>query len=209
MQQLELLTDFAPNIPVEYHPGFLNQLEATNLFEHCKKLKWQQNQFEIFGKINDLPRLECMYGETGAYYVYSRGRVKLEANPWTPELLWLKNKVEEFCKYRFQVVIGNLYRHGQDSIGWHSDNEPSMGKSPAIASISLGASRKFSIKSKLKDAKPYHYRLEHGSLLLMLPGCQEGFVHEVPKDNSVLKERINLTFRPYIFNHEKTANHSQ
>jgi alkylated DNA repair dioxygenase AlkB len=111
--------------------------------------------------------------------------------------------------YKFRIVIGNQYRSGQDSIGWHSDNEPSMGFNPAIASVSLGSVRKFQIKPR--NGKPTDFWLEHGSLLIMHPGSQSTHLHQVPKTNKVAKSagqnllpgelcvstRINLTFRPH------------
>ncbi|WP_231971835.1 alpha-ketoglutarate-dependent dioxygenase AlkB family protein [Nostoc sp. NIES-3756] len=98
--------------------------------------------------------------------------------------------------YLRRIVIGNQYRTGQDSIGWHADNEESMGVNPAIASISLGAVRKFQIKPI--SGRPTDFWLEHGSLLLMHPGCQSTHLHQVPKTNKVVGTRINLTFRPHV-----------
>ncbi|WP_225912430.1 alpha-ketoglutarate-dependent dioxygenase AlkB family protein [Nostoc flagelliforme] len=97
--------------------------------------------------------------------------------------------------HKFRIVIGNQYRSGIDSIGWHSDNEPSMGFNPAIASISLGSCRKFQIKPI--GGRPTDFWLEHGSLLVMHPGCQSTHLHQVPKTNKVVSTRINLTFRPH------------
>ncbi|MGB6299728.1 MAG: alpha-ketoglutarate-dependent dioxygenase AlkB, partial [Rivularia sp. (in: cyanobacteria)] len=91
----------------------------------------------------------------------------------------------------------NRYRSGKDSVGWHNDNEPSMGVSPAIASLTLGSTRKFQLKSNNGD-KPINFWLEHGSLLLMKPGCQENWVHQLPKISKPVAERINLTFRPHV-----------
>ncbi|MEH2034054.1 MAG: alpha-ketoglutarate-dependent dioxygenase AlkB [Nostoc sp.] len=195
MQQLTLF-DILVTLPVEYYPGFLHSSESEDLYNHCKTLAWQQNEIKMLGKPLQVPRLECMYGKSGASYLYSNS-VNLDAHPWTPELLSLRDRITAFCDHEFDIVIGNRYRNGQDSIGWHSDDEPSMGYRPAIASISLGACRKFSIKPKAKGSKATHFWLEHGSLLLMLPGCQEGYVHQLPKDDKCFLERINLTFRPY------------
>lgn len=195
MQQLALF-EMSTTLPVEYHSGFLSKLEADALLSHCKCLVWQQNQIKMLGKPMQVPRLECMYGVAGAKYLYS-GSVNLEARPWTDELLSLRDRITQKFGYEFDIVIGNLYRNGKDSIGWHSDDEPSMGLKPAIASISLGTCRKFSVKSKIKGSKATHFWLEHGSLLLMLPGCQQGYVHQLPKDDRCFGERINLTFRPY------------
>ncbi len=190
-------------LPVEYHPEFLSKPEADVLFAHCQSLAWQQNEIKMLGKTMPVPRMECMYGEEGASYLYS-GSVILEAHPWTPELLYVCDRITIKTGFEFDIVIGNRYRNGQDSIGWHSDDESSMGYRPAMpaagcanASISLGACRKFSVKSKVKESKATHFWLEHGSLLLMLPGCQEGYVHQLPKDNNCFSERINLTFRPF------------
>ncbi|MCG6138921.1 MAG: alpha-ketoglutarate-dependent dioxygenase AlkB, partial [Nostoc sp. LLA-1] len=97
--------------------------------------------------------------------------------------------------YNFRIVIGNQYRTGMDSIGWHSDNEESMGLNPAIASVSLGSVRKFQIKPR--NGRPTDFWLEHGSLLVMHPGCQSTHLHQVPKTNKVVRTRINLTFRPH------------
>ncbi|MEH2393708.1 MAG: alpha-ketoglutarate-dependent dioxygenase AlkB [Nostoc sp.] len=195
MQQLTLF-DIPSTLPIEYYPGFLHGSEVDALMVHCKALQWQQNEIRMLGKPLPVPRLECMYGKEGASYVYS-GSVNLEARPWTPELLYTCDRITIKTGFEFDIVIGNRYRTGLDSIGWHSDDEASMGYRPAIASISLGACRKFSIKPKTKGSKPTHFWLEHGSLLLMLPGCQEGYVHQLPKDNNCLFERVNLTFRPY------------
>lgn len=169
----------------------------------------------MLGKVLAVPRLETIYGDAGCDYLYS-GQVLLQPRPWMPELQAVRLKVEEKTNSSFNIVIGNFYRNGQDSIGWHSDNEPSMGVRPCIASISLGVARKFSLKARVKkrysisrdhghiwgtlppeNPKPVHYWLEHGSLLIMLPGCQEAWVHQVPKSKDA-GQRVNLTFRPHI-----------
>lgn len=190
------LFEVRTTLPIQLHENFLSRAEADALLSHCEKLAWQQNQIRMLGKQIPVPRLECMYGKDGAGYVYS-GSVELRACPWTKELLELRDHITDTCGYEFDTVIGNLYRDGNDSIGWHADNHPSMGLRPAIASISLGATRKFSIKSSEKGSTATHYWLEHGSLLLMLPGCQSGYVHQLSKDTRCTTQRINLTFRPY------------
>ncbi|WP_238360574.1 alpha-ketoglutarate-dependent dioxygenase AlkB [Iningainema tapete] len=186
-------------------------------------LDWQQNQIKMLDKTLLVPRKETIYGDPGCDYLYS-GSVHLSPKPWTEELQFLKEFIESLTGYKFHIVIGNLYRDGQDSIGWHSDSEPSMGLNPAIASVTLGATRKFSIRQKVKSEyrtrktelhienshmwnqgnpqrdrpEATHYWLEHGSLLIMHPGCQEGWVHQVPKTKKPVGQRINLTFRPHL-----------
>ncbi len=194
MQQLTLFEQPTAPIPVTYCPEFLDIESANLLYQHCLQLNWQQNQIKMVGKTLPVPRLECMYGDNGCDYLYSKS-VLLKPLPWTEELSQIREKIEQTCGYQFNVVIGNQYRSGQDSIGWHADKEASMGWQPAIASLSLGAMRKFQIKPI--GGKSTDFWLEHGSLLLMLPGCQSTHLHQVPKTNKVTGTRINLTFRPH------------
>ncbi|QFS50840.1 alpha-ketoglutarate-dependent dioxygenase AlkB family protein [Nostoc sphaeroides] len=168
MQQLNLFAESAPVLPVSYYPDFLTQELANSLYQHCLKLEWQQNQIRIAGKTMPIPRLECLYGDKGCDYLYSNS-VFLKPLTWTDTLAKLRDRITALTGYKFRIVIGNQYRTGTDSIGWYSDNEPSMGLSPAIASLSLGGVRKFQIKPR--NGKPTDFWLEHGSLLIMHPGC--------------------------------------
>ncbi|OUL23975.1 alpha-ketoglutarate-dependent dioxygenase AlkB [Nostoc sp. RF31YmG] len=195
MQQLTLFPS-EDNPPVEYIPNFLTPAAADELYNHCQQLEWQQNTIKMVGKTIPVPRLECAYGDAGCDYLYSKS-VLLKPLPWTAELLGLRFRLESQTGYRFNLVICNRYRTGLDSIGWHADNEPSMGTRPAIASVTLGATRKFQLRPN-SGGKPTDFWLEHGSLLLMKPGCQESWVHQVPKTSKPAGERINLTFRPHI-----------
>ncbi len=194
MQQLNLFPQSTPVLPVTYYPDFLNLEEANSLYQHCLQLQWQQNQIRMLGKTMPVPRLECIYGDNGCNYLYSKS-VLLKPLPWTQKLGELCDSITAFTGYKFRIVIGNQYRSGTDSIGWHSDNESSMGLEPAIASVSLGCVRKFQIKPI--GGTPTDFWLEHGSLLVMHPGCQSAHLHQVPKTNKVVSTRINLTFRPH------------
>jgi alkylated DNA repair dioxygenase AlkB len=201
MQQLNLFNESVPVLPITYYPDFLSLELANSLYQHCLKLEWQQNQIRMVGKTMPVPRLECLYGDKGCDYLYSNS-VFLKPLCWTEALSSLRDSITGLTGYKFRIVIGNQYRTGQDSIGWHSDNEPSMGLSPAmpaagvaIASVSLGSVRKFQIKPR--NGKPTDFWLEHGSLLVMHPGCQSTHLHQVPKTNKVVNTRINLTFRPH------------
>ncbi|MBC1220959.1 alpha-ketoglutarate-dependent dioxygenase AlkB [Nostoc sp. UCD121] len=187
MQQLNLFQESTPVLPITYYPDFLSQELANELYQHCLQLQWQQNQIRIAGKTMPVPRLECLYGDTGCDYLYSNS-VFLKPLTWTDNLAKLRDSITKLISYKFRIVIGNQYRSGQDSIGWHSDNEQSMGFNPAmpaagvaIASISLGSCRKFQIKPR--NGKSTDFWLEHGSLLVMHPGCQSTHLHQVPKTN--------------------------
>jgi alkylated DNA repair dioxygenase AlkB len=181
-----------------YLPQFLSQAEADRLYQHSRSLTWMQNDIRMFGKFMPVPRQEAIYGDEGCNYFYSSS-VLLEPLPWTDELAKLRQHIQIETGFNFNITIGNRYPSGNHSIGWHSDNEKSMGQYPAIASISLGSIRKFSLKPRKGNAgEGTHFYLEHGSLLLMLPGCQSTHVHQLPKTKQIVGDRINWTFRPHL-----------
>jgi alkylated DNA repair dioxygenase AlkB len=201
MKQMSLFDESTTVLPVSYYPEFLTLAEADELYQDWQELQWKQNQIRMLGKTMPVPRLECIYGDEGCDYLYSKS-VLLKPLPWTDALAKLRDRITATTGYNFRIVIGNQYRSGQDSIGWHSDNEASMGFNPAMpaagyayASISLGSCRKFQIKPR--NGRPTDFWLEHGSLLVMHPGCQSTHLHQVPKTNKVVSTRINLTFRPH------------
>jgi alkylated DNA repair dioxygenase AlkB len=139
------------------------------------------------------PRLLCWYGE--ASYTYSK--LTLPATPWPAWLLPLKQQVEQAVGASFNGVLLNYYRDGQDSMGWHSDDEPELGRDPLIASVSLGAARRFTLKHKQQPLK-HELSLTAGSLLVMAGHMQHHWLHALPKMARVQDGRINLTFRQII-----------
>lgn len=195
MKQMSLFDEPTTVLPVSYYPDFLTLAGADELYQHALELQWQQNQIRMLGKTMPVPRLECIYGDEGCDYLYSKS-VLLKPLPWTSSLAQLRDRITAATGYSFRIVIGNQYRSGQDSIGWHNDSEASMGFNPAIASITLGSMRKFQIKPI--GGKSTDFWLEHGSLLVMHPGCQSTHLHQVPKTNKVVSSRFNLTFRPHV-----------
>ncbi|MEO8011625.1 MAG: alpha-ketoglutarate-dependent dioxygenase AlkB, partial [Dokdonella sp.] len=99
---------------------------------------------------------------------------------------------------RFNGVLANRYRDGQDSMGWHSDDERELGEQPLIASLSFGAVRRFRLRHKNSGAKPIAIELESGSLLVMAGATQQNYRHDLPKTARAVGERINLTFRRIV-----------
>ena len=197
MEQLTLFLDKEEQLPVEYQPNFLTTQEADSLLQYCLALQWQQNKIKMRGATMLVPRQEYTAGDRGCTYRYSRS-VVLEPTPWCPTLLNLRQRVEQATEFKFQIVIGNLYRTDSNSIDWHADQDSVMGSQPAIASISRGHQRKFQIRKKQKGSKIHDFWLTHGSLLLMRPGCQQAYKHQVPKTNKSVGVRVNLTFRPHL-----------
>jgi antitoxin component HigA of HigAB toxin-antitoxin module len=111
------------------------------MMQRSLALKWHQNQFPMMGKSIPLPRQEAMFGDSESYFYIYSGSVELRAKLWTPFLLELRAQVEAKTGYKYQVAIGNHYRSAQDSIGYHADDEPTLGLKPAIASFETEASQ--------------------------------------------------------------------
>jgi alkylated DNA repair dioxygenase AlkB len=175
-----------------YYPQFLSTKEADQLFELCKEdLNWQQDQIQFYGKKFSIPRFHCWYGS----FDYSYSKIKLNREVMPPFLQTLRNKIENELGYFFNGVLGNLYRDGRDSNGWHRDNEKELARPLHLASISLGQSRYFSLRKKGETRMTSKIALEHGSLLLMLDPFQDYWEHQIPKTSKDIGERINLTFR--------------
>ncbi len=130
-------------------------------------------------------------------YAYSYSNITKQALVWTPQLLEIKNKVEQVCGSAFNSCLLNLYHDGNEGMSWHSDNEKAMGKNTAIASLSLGAQRKFAFKHKATK-QTTDVILQTGSLLLMKGATQTHWLHSLPKSKKITTPRINLTFRTYI-----------
>ncbi len=184
-----------PDADVVLYPAFFSCETSDRYLTHLlTEINWRQETAYLFDKWIPLPRLTAWYGDAGKSYTYSG--IKMQPEPWTKSLLSIKSAVETVTQVKFNSVLLNWYRDGSDSVGWHSDAEPVLGRNPVIASVSFGASRRFSLKPKYhKSIKPIHLDLPHGSLLLMQGATQHHWVHQVPKTTKSVGTRVNLTFR--------------
>ena len=181
-----------PEITYVHH--FLDGVLARQVESELRSdIEWEQHRIRLFGKMVDCPRLSAWYGDPGKTYGYSG--VSHEPKPWVPILRDLKGRIEEAARTAFNSVLLNRYRDGSDSMGWHSDDEPELGPNPVIASLSLGARRKFRFRNRADHSKTTDVWLDHGSLLIMRGGVQAAWHHAIPKTKRIETERINLTFR--------------
>ena len=156
------------------------------------EVPWQQESITLFGVRRPMPRLTCWMGD--AAYVYSG--LSNEPQAWSPSVTDIKRRVEQLAGTRFNGVLLNLYRDGRDSMGWHADDEASLGPAPVIASVSLGAERRKRFKPKPHhDGAPFELTLAHGSVLIMGGRAQADWLHAIPKTAKLVEPRINLTFR--------------
>jgi alkylated DNA repair dioxygenase AlkB len=188
-----VVADFSDCSNFLYTRNFLQSDQAFLLLEKFyAELKWQQQEIRIFGRNVRQPRLSCWYGDKGARYTYSG--LHLEPLPWHSDLLDLRHRLQETLHHPFNSVLANAYRDGRDSMGWHADDEKELGDDPVIASLSLGACRRFRWRA-LHGNETRVLPLEHGSLLLMRGNFQTKYQHSLPKTTKSVGLRINLTFR--------------
>lgn len=149
---------------------------------------WHEYEMPMYDKIVTAPRMIAWYGE--------QEEAGENALPWTPELLELREKVEQETGKNFNAVLLNLYRNGNDSVAWHSDKEHKIGKNPSIASVTFGQTRPFRFRHKLDKSIPQlEIPLHHGTLLLMSGTTNTYWEHHIPKSAKNMLPRINLTFR--------------
>ncbi len=179
---------------VEARPGWLPPDEAEAFAVRLQgEVSWSVHRIRMFGRWVDSPRLSCWMGDPEARYRYSGAL--FEPEPWHPAITALLPRLESACGARFNSVLLNRYRDGGDSMGWHSDDEPELGAEPVIASLSLGAERRFLLRMKADHGTKAEFRLRHGDLVVMRGDCQRMAQHALPKMARVAAERINLTFR--------------
>ncbi|REC47583.1 alpha-ketoglutarate-dependent dioxygenase AlkB family protein [Chryseobacterium pennipullorum] len=184
-----------PKDLLEYREHFLSAEEADTLKALLlENTPWEQRTQKMYDKMVLTPRLTAWYGDDKKSY-QSADSNSSKTNSWTPELLSLKERIENEFGYRFNGVLLNLYRDNNDSVAWHRDKESRYGKRPVIASISLGQTRNFDFRKKDHHQSKYSLPLPHGSLLIMKGDLQENWEHRIAKSATPMKERINLTFR--------------
>ncbi len=183
----ELPADF------EYEPRFFDPAESDAIFRDLRRtVDWKQNHVSLFGRRVALPRLTAWYGDPGSSYEYS-GIVN-DPLPWTETLQRLRILLQNRTGAKYNSVLLNLYRDGGDGLSWHSDDEPELGSSPTIASLSFGEARRLRLRHK-PTRESMNLELSDGSLLVMRGRSQRDWDHCVPKSKKNLRERINATFR--------------
>lgn len=179
---------------LQFDRQWLPQARADALLDAVHSaIDWEVHRVRLFGRLVDSPRLSSWIGDADASYVYSGSR--FEPRPWPDSLSALRDELAAVAGLRFNSVLANLYRDGRDAMGWHSDDEAELGPQPVIASISLGASRRFVFKHRHEPARKLALDLPHGSLLLMRGDTQRNYRHALPRTKKAVGARINLTFR--------------
>ncbi len=187
-----------PDADVTYLPEQFDADESAGLFAALRdETPWRQESVFVYGRRLQQPRLIAWYGDPGAVYAYSG--LTLEPLAWTRPMQDIKARAEQLAQASFNSALLNYYRDGEDSMGWHADDEAELGGAPVIASVSFGATRTFRMKHKRRrDVDPVAVELESGSVLVMRPPTQAHWLHAVPKRRRVADGRINITFRHIV-----------
>jgi alkylated DNA repair dioxygenase AlkB len=181
---------------VNYFGKILSDEEILYYFNELNNtIAWKNDEVLIFGKLIITNRKVAWYATSNIDYTYSN--ISKKALPFTPVLLSLKQIVEQKTGETYNACLLNLYQNGSEGMGWHSDDEKELEPMASIASLSLGAERKFSLKHK-QNKQTVSVILENGSLLEMKNETQLFWKHALPKTTKVLGPRINLTFRKMV-----------
>jgi len=176
-----------------YHEKVLTDEQIKPLYDELlNKINWENERVVMFGKELITKRKVAFYSDPLIAYTYS-SKTKIGL-PWKDPLIILKNIVESLTKQTYNACLLNLYHNGDEAMGWHCDNEKEIVANSTIASLSIGASRKFSFKHKVTK-ETISIQLENGSLLEMKGTIQSHWLHALPKSKKITESRINLTFR--------------
>lgn len=179
-----------------YYGQIFNRAAADVWFEKLlHNINWKHDEVMMYGKKIITKRKTAWYADAPFDYIYSG--IGRKALLWTDELLAIKNKVQIDSAESYNSCLLNLYHSGMEAMSWHSDNEKTLAKHAAIASISFGADRKFLFRHKVSK-ETISIVLEHGSLLLMKDSIQSHWLHQMPATTKVKDARINLTFRTFV-----------
>lgn len=195
MKQLNLSEDKPQRIELNHesylliYPNWL-QVPYQSLRD---SIAWQQHSIRIFGREINEPRLSAWIGDPQCSYRYSQ-QLRLPM-PWSEPLGVIREQLNREFDTHFNSVLANLYRDGNDAMGWHSDDEKELVKDASIASLSLGSERRFLLREKGSKAKVGEWALGHGTLLIMAAKTQQYYEHAIARTKKVVGERINLTFR--------------
>ena len=201
-----------------YYSSFYRKVDADSIFQQLESqlqtyFTSSRQSVKMAGRVLQIPRRQTAFGDRGLSYTFSG--ITMQANPWTPLVSALRDHVERALDEKFNFVLVNRYKDGQDHIGEHRDDERDLERAAPIASLSFGQARDFVLRHK--DARggrgrggrgrsttaavplqPVKIELGHGSLLVMCHPTNSTWYHSLPIRRRALYPRINLTFRRMI-----------
>ena len=144
--------------------GWLEPQASAYWFGLCQKqIVWDQPQVRVYGKVHRVPRLSAFLADASVTYRYSG--VMHRGQGWPDWFSPLLEQVNESCSARFNGCLFNLYRDGEDRMGWHADDEglfQGLTADCRIVSLSLGHSRQFQLASARDRSSPVSLALGAG-----------------------------------------------
>ncbi len=186
-----------PDLELAVHRGAIAPPVADRWLEALlHEVPWRQDHVVVFGRRSPIPRLQAWIGDPGRRYAYSG--IELEPQPWTPTLTAVRELVTGLAGTPANSVLCNLYRDGHDSVAWHADDEPELGPEPVIASVSLGATRRFQLRRRDDPDERRDLELRHGDVIVMSGPTQRAWLHRIPRTATSVGRRVNLTFRTIL-----------
>lgn len=192
-------TNLSAQSYVEHRKQWLDESSASALLAlllGC--MEFEQRSVKLFGRSIPQPRLIAWCGPVA--YTYSG--LTLPPKQVPDCLQGVLTRVRHAAATEFNHLLLNLYRNGSDSMGYHADNEPELGPAPVVATLSLGASRRFTLRAR-RGQQSLTLEMAHGDLVIMAGRCQEEFVHAIPKQPRLLEPRLSITFRRVGAPHSK------
>lgn len=196
---MDLFTEYGSNLlPYDGEVNYYGRIvrDADRYFDLLMRdVPWEHDRVFINGEVRNTRRKVAWYGDDGFLYAYSG--VTRRAIPWIEPLVQIRGMAERYVQTAFNSCLANLYADGTEGMSWHSDDEAELGQDTVIASVSLGAERRFLLRHK-RTKETVQVILEHGSLLVMKGATQTHWMHSVPAAARVMKPRVNLTFRTFV-----------
>jgi alkylated DNA repair dioxygenase AlkB len=172
---------------IAYTPGFVDETTAAAWFAELREgVAWKAERRVMYDREVEVPRL------TGHYRL---GPDDIAATPPPGAILSAARRVIDATGVPFNAVGLNRYRDGRDSVAPHNDHLNEIVEGHPIALLSLGGTRRMTIRSKEPPRRVFQVDLEDGSLLMMSWATQLHYTHGVPKTKQPVAERISLAFR--------------
>jgi alkylated DNA repair dioxygenase AlkB len=169
---------------IVYTPGLVDAATSQAWFDELRDgVDWRAERRMMYDREVDVPRLVGHY------------RLDPPSPSIPPAILEAAHRVARHLDQPFNSVGLNRYRDGRDSVAPHNDHLNELRKGFPIALVSLGATRRMTIRAKAAPRRLIHVDLEPGSLFVMDYATQIHYTHGVPKTSDPVGERISLAFR--------------
>ena len=165
-----------------YHRDLFDGIRCAQWFEQLRAgVEWRKERRPMYDRVVDVPRLVASYA--------------LDDGGVPEPIRAMRPVVERTCRDTFTSVGLNFYRDGNDSVAPHGDHVERGPAGAPVALVSLGATRRMTIRSKAKPTRVFDLDLVAGSLLIMSYASHFNYLHGIPKTTTYVGPRISVAFR--------------